>query len=952
MAWYFFWQETPETEWLLGLAADRDRITETKKPAFSTALDCDSDFSIERMTSEQLGEVRYRGDLYFDFDAATLDEVIPQFKRFLSKLEEIGVTLDQCQLYASGGKGFHITVPQACFTLKANPRGYQYLPAIYKEIANELFVNTLDLRVYTARRGRMWRTAGVKRPNGQHKVPLTVVEAKDITPESYLEATANPRPYFTRPAEPTYSPELGLMFSRAVDKVSTALKERKKSKVDQNLVKKWDGKAPETLVAIMRGENIAHGIGFQRISLQLAIVATTLGWSEEQFIDQCEGLIQNHESDGTRYNSPGKRRFELQRMFQYMSDNPCYQFSVGGLKSLLDKDVKAPDLTVGEYTPDDAADIPEGEEEEPEDFGVTLGMRINRQGIFKHNAEKGLIKCCVIGMENPAELIDPTTQETVGYEVNLFVQGKPRGTKKLDMGCFHSRTRFQQFTLMYGASMQGTDNQVSALVEILRSKAMATGRRVLATPREGVNIFLTEGGLWDIAWISPDHIVSRLDQPYRFVGQARSPEGTYRSDLFSAPDLEDTTESREFVEMLFDFNHPSVVSRMLAWYSGAPLRQIYHRFGGKEYPLLHPYGQAGAGKSQTTSFFNGMYGYQTLPPIVSPGSSDFALQEKAAGSASIPLTIDEYKPRSMGRVRTDQMRALFRAAYNQNSNSKGTLDRTGGNSSVKVLNLEISAPLVYIGEAMEMESAIQERTIPVPLSKSMSDPHSSQFRFLQDKQADRGYLSSLGKLLVSRVLELDIDSFKSSLARNSDRIQAEVRNSQDTHRVRKNYAVLLTNLDFLRGALSTVFGDIFTERVQYLKTYLIENMAMLTPAVASELSKVLSRIAYLSRNEQPGTPLHVEFGKDYTFNLDGVGQVESVDIKVETCFAKYSRWCQQTGQERLFDTSAAMLVALDTYSGTKNRFCADNEILKDSPFTKVYRLSVDEMSKDGVETFK
>lgn len=950
MAWYFFWQETPETDWLLALAADRDRITETKKPAFSTALDCDNDFSAERMSAEQLGEVRYRGDLYFDFDASTLDEVIPQFKRFIVKLEEAGVVLEQCQLYASGGKGFHITVPTACFTLKPNPRGYQYLPAIYKEIANELFVNTLDLRVYTARRGRMWRTAGVKRPNGQHKVPLTVAEAKGITPELYLEATANPRPYFTKAAEPTYSHELGLMFARALDKVSTALKERKKSKVDLNLVKKWEGKAPETLAAIMRGELLAHGIGFQRISLQLSIVAHSLGWDEEQFIDQCEGLIQNHESDGTRYNSPGKRRFELQRMFQYMAENPCYQFSVGGLKSLLDKDVKAPDLTVGEYTPDDVGDA--GEEDEAEDFGVTLGMRINRQGIFKHNAEKGLIKCCVIGMENPAELIDPTTHETVGYEVELYVQGRSRGTKKLDMGCFHSRTRFQQFTLMFGASMQGTDNQVSALVEILRSKAMATGRRVLATPREGVNIFVTEGGLNDVAWISPEHIISRLEQPYRFVGQARSPEGTYRSDLFNAPDLEDTPESREFIEKLFDFNHASVVSRMLSWYCGAPLRQFYHKFGGGEFPLLHPYGQAGAGKSQTTSFFNRMYGYQVLPPIVSPGSSDFALQEKCSGSASIPLTIDEYKPRSMGRVRTEQMRALFRAAYNQNSNSKGTLDRSGGNSSVKVLSLEISAPLVYIGEAAEMESAIQERTVPVPLSKSMSDPHSAQFRFLQDKQTEKAYLSSLGKLLVSCAIKLDIDGFKSSLARNAERIQAEVRNSQDTHRVRKNYAILLTNLDFLRGALSTVFGDHFTERVQGMKTFLIENMALLTPAVTSELSKVLSRIAYLSRNEQPGTPLHVEFGKDYTFNLNGVGQVDSVDIKVETCFAKYSRWCQQTGQERLFDTSASLLLALDAYSGTKDKFCIDNEILKDSPFTKVYRLGVEEMSKDGVETFK
>lgn len=114
-------------------------------------------------------------------------EVRSVLKSYLPfKLQEAELNLRSVGLFASGKKGFHVIVPIEVFLAKPPKTGSQHLPAIFKEIAIDLFVDTLDLRVYTARRGRMLRTVNVKREGaGGYKVPLTVEEAFNMTVADY-----------------------------------------------------------------------------------------------------------------------------------------------------------------------------------------------------------------------------------------------------------------------------------------------------------------------------------------------------------------------------------------------------------------------------------------------------------------------------------------------------------------------------------------------------------------------------------------------------------------------------------------------------------------------------------------------------------------------------------------------------------------------------------------------
>ncbi|MCO1498241.1 hypothetical protein, partial [Limosilactobacillus reuteri] len=82
----------------------------------------------------------------------------------------------------------------------------------------------------------------------------------------------------------------------------------KSKKAQSEPLKKFGGEWPETLQHILLGVTVKPGVGWNMISMQLAIAASELGKTEEQMLADAEPLIISHESDSTRYNSPRKRR--------------------------------------------------------------------------------------------------------------------------------------------------------------------------------------------------------------------------------------------------------------------------------------------------------------------------------------------------------------------------------------------------------------------------------------------------------------------------------------------------------------------------------------------------------------------------------------------------------------------------------------------------------------------
>jgi hypothetical protein len=321
------------------LASQRATIIKEKHPAYCTVLDLDNVFDNE-MTADEAAAVKYAGPLFFDIDSEDLATAIQQAQKLLTLIESKGVNLNSLRCHLSGGRGFHFLMDQATFMPKAQPNGVAMLPAIYKEMAwSTAYVDDLDLRVFSSKRGRMWRCANYKRKNGLYKVSVTPAEIFDLTEEKYIQLCSSPRnevPF----DPPTFNHEFGLAYSLAFDKVNKAVVKRKsRSKTETDLKGKFKGEWPETLKLIINGLGIRPEAGFNQIAMQVAITAVALGKvtntddkeerkkQEEQLLTECAGLINDHKGDSDRYGTPRKRRNFLREMIRYVESNPLYEFS-------------------------------------------------------------------------------------------------------------------------------------------------------------------------------------------------------------------------------------------------------------------------------------------------------------------------------------------------------------------------------------------------------------------------------------------------------------------------------------------------------------------------------------------------------------------------------------------------------------------------------------------------
>jgi hypothetical protein len=327
-----------------------------------------------------------------------------------------------------------------------------------------------------------------------------------------------------------------------------------------------------------------------------------------------------------------------------------------------------------------------------------------------------------------------------------------------------------------------------------------------------------------------------------------------------------------------------------------------------------------------------------------------ALQAACSASASIPAVFDEYKVREVQKPRIDMLRRMFKNAYTRAGISKGYIDHDGGKSQVALRNMRFNAPVCFIGEAIESQTAILERSIVVNLTKEGRLGRKHHFDKVFDP-TNRVVVSRIGCSIVNSILDGDWMRLKKAADANRVRVDQEWgdMSTDGDDRQRFNVAVVLTGLDYARAVIGAHFGDRFDEAFKDAKEAVLLDSSSRTLSVVrkvqSELAKVMAALAYLS-NEPPREDLRVVLNKDYT--LEG----NAVDIKAQACFDKYRAYCKHVGQETLYDNYDSFVTAIETYDGTVKGAGGDNMTLRDGPRTKVYRLNLDRLANEDVDSFR
>lgn len=921
------------------------------KPTFITVLACDSLITKESPKG-MIDAAKYLGPLYFDLDAAEIEESIAGAKALWAKLKEYELTASDVEIYLSGKKGLHFLIQPKVFMEKVAE--VNKLPAIYKEIAFTLAVDTLDFGVYSARRGRMFRTHYNARDNGNYKVQITVEELASLTSATYAELCRAYRPLVQ--GNPTFRPQFAILYATVQQRIS-ALKKARTKPVDANTLRKH---AP-IVQRLMKGEKVKTGVGFNKIAIQLGIYANEAKLTEDDFIAKCEGLINNHTGDGYRYNSPFKRESELRRMYCYFEENSGYQYALGPIQSMLE-------TTVTDFSDDDTEEAfcedPSGIFVKGNNYYVATeqGDRHIMDGRFK----------------DVITLLDPKT-DNIAVVKAVLVTAEKTSRVTLERDDFVSNGSLHRAINNKGCSFTGSDIHSRYIYTHMLKETKVNGAPVYATTSEGLDMIcmphssILEARKPFMIWADsrqvrvPSHIA---EQGLTIeLAPDPGPEPIMKTDLANAPTWPDYAASPANVKCMEDMLYGLVncqevhsLSKLIGWTVASFFTQLFRRFY-RQYPLLHIAGPAGTGKTRMMESMMHMF-YVNEQPFMQPAASTvFALTSAMAGSASIPVVIDEYKPHTMGQQKVEELRSMFRSSYNGHSVTRGGGNRNSTNFR-SLSAIPLLGPVVFMAEAMETEPAILHRSVLVTLKRQPGRMTNRTKPAWDMLQANLESMSVVGQHIAASIIsgyseERFRDEFDTIHNRVSRALTLQPEDNLETcdaatlvtkqnmnERIVFNYAVAEFGLHIFKATVQMFQLESESKLLEVVDTMfpaLYSEMDKIVKNSVAEYIKVFEMLSDMSRFND-GNPCKLSNGVE--FEIATVGGLASLNIVAKTAYNKYRMHCRNIGVLPLFMGDGSFMQAM-----------------KDSPLfirgdtgTKVLRqesihLDYEAMQRNGVYAF-
>ena len=375
---------------------------------------------------------------------------------------------------------------------------------------------------------------------------------------------------------------------------------------------------------------------------------------------------------------------------------------------------------------------------------------------------------------------------------------------------------------------------------------------------------------------------------------------------------------------------------MLGWFVSCFHKPFYNA-AYSQFPLLHPNGPAGSGKTMSATLFAKMF-YLTTDVVIkscSTSTKTFALKAAMTGTASIPLLLDEYKPSEMGMVRTSELQGSFRLAYNNGTGSSGGMARGNASGSFRdITDYTYSTPICFMAESQEMQTALVQRSIPVAFSPEQAGKHRDQYLAAR---AGQDHMSSLGRLILAFTFDESIEKRRAAVDPLVTSLRKQFDHSINDRQV-FNMAVVLAGLDYLDGCLSSVFGDELRAQMEGLKQAMYDHKAELNVSAMSEAAKMMNDLALISRTEDSDSEFALREGTEYVVTKSG-----SIEILMRETFVKYFSWCKRKGFNPYYDSTEAFMSAMGKFSAMEDKLCF-NSALKRSGQVKVFRFSLEKLA--------
>jgi DNA primase len=267
----------------------------------------------------------------------------------------------------------------------------------------------------------------------------------------------------------------------------------------------------------------------------------------------------------------------------------------------------------------------------------------------------------------------------------------------------------------------GSDNNLQGLLQLLTKRNVPT-RRGVST----LGYVETPGGP---RWVAPGTVIApdgfREKDTVLYLPGKKTARLAERVRYRQSSTEETRALAHEAFPLLPLLNEPQVVLPILGWFFAVPFRPRIMATHGK-FPILCVWGTQGSGKTSIIKdVFWPLAGIEPTTEPFSATATQFALLQQLSSTGSVPVFIDEYKPRDMGETRVKDLNRYLRCLYNGEAVSRGRPDQT-------LVYYILKAPVCLAGEsAPGGDDALNERLISVSPNKNTLMTQGFQTAFQQ-----------------------------------------------------------------------------------------------------------------------------------------------------------------------------------------------------------------------------
>jgi DNA primase len=339
--------------------------------------------------------------------------------------------------------------------------------------------------------------------------------------------------------------------------------------------------------------------------------------------------------------------------------------------------------------------------------------------------------------------------EILSCEVSL-ANGKSINSVVFPRGAWTSRRDFLRTFPSPDMQWKGTDDHVQDVLRLVTSTPAPT--------RKGT----TNLGFHEMPdgprWVSPNVVISPRgileDSDIVFVPSGSTLAARVSYEILPEASLRELAGT--VLPELLRLNAPEVIVPIIGWFFATPFKPRLNKLLG-HFPILMVWGTAGSGKtSLVKDIFWPLLGVSVRTEPYSCTETEFALMRQFASTDSVPLFLDEFKPRDMGKNKVDRLLRLLRRVYGGETEERGRVD-------LSIASYHLAAPIVLAGEAMpDGDPALMERMICVSPRKTYLHQHPESrtaFRSIARSQAHK-FAGSFVQWSLSRDVPAELEEAK------------------------------------------------------------------------------------------------------------------------------------------------------------------------------------------------